>query len=94
MCSDCLWQCQFTTFHMRTVRHSHPPLSHAPVLPSGLDEVRSILSACGKSAVLGPLEENEEEDDEDDDEDDGSSSKGGAMVAALEQAMAGMAVTR
>ncbi|MEW5304729.1 MAG: hypothetical protein WDW36_007321 [Sanguina aurantia] len=60
---------------------------------SGLEEVRGILSAAGKGAVLGPLEENEEEDaDEDDDGEYEQSGRGGAMLAALEQAMSGLAV--
>ncbi|MEW5318498.1 MAG: hypothetical protein WDW38_009714 [Sanguina aurantia] len=60
---------------------------------SGLEEVRGILSAAGKGAVLGPLEDNEEEDaDEEDDGEDEQSGKGGAMLAALEQAMSGLAV--
>lgn len=72
--------------------NSSPPQTPRASSP-GLDEVRAILSACGKSAVLGPLEDNEEEDDEEEgDEEDEQSGKGGAMLAALEQAMSGLAV--
>lgn len=73
--------------------HTDPVFLISPANSTGLEEVRSILSACGKSAVLGTLDENEEDDDDEDaDEDDGASGKGVAMVAALEQAMAGLAV--
>lgn len=64
------------------------------MLCTGVEQLRSIMSAAGKLQALGPLDENDADDeDEDEEEEEGEEEEEDAASKALTQAMAGVRVT-